>query len=59
MRYAILSTNNHPYSVLLIGIVSGTFSSIFNASMLLLVWETGEWRNWFRRGRSRVLLSGA
>lgn len=28
---------------LLIGIVSGTYSSIFNASMLLVVWENGEW----------------
>lgn len=27
---------------LLIGIVTGTYSSIFNASMLLVVWETGE-----------------
>jgi preprotein translocase subunit SecF len=27
---------------LLVGIVSGTYSSIFNASMLLVVWETGE-----------------
>lgn len=27
---------------LLIGIVSGTYSSIFNASMLLVVWENGE-----------------
>lgn len=27
---------------LLIGITSGTFSSIFNASMLLVVWENGE-----------------
>lgn len=32
---------------LLIGIFSGTYSSIFNASMLLVVWETGEWRTWF------------
>ncbi len=32
---------------LLIGILSGTYSSIFNASMLLVVWETGEWRRWF------------
>jgi preprotein translocase subunit SecF len=41
-----------------IGIVSGTFSSIFNASMLLVVWETGEWRQWFRRGqRSRAVAS--
>jgi preprotein translocase SecF subunit len=35
---------------LLIGILSGTYSSIFNASMLLVVWETGEWRSWFHRG---------
>ncbi|MBA3825244.1 MAG: protein translocase subunit SecF, partial [Ktedonobacterales bacterium] len=28
---------------LLVGIFSGTYSSIFNASMLLVVWETGEW----------------
>jgi preprotein translocase subunit SecF len=27
---------------LLIGMISGTYSSIFNASMLLVVWETGE-----------------
>jgi preprotein translocase SecF subunit len=30
--------------VLLVGIISGTYSSIFNASMLLVVWEKGEWR---------------
>jgi preprotein translocase SecF subunit len=30
--------------VLLIGIISGTYSSIFNASMLLVIWEKGEWR---------------
>jgi preprotein translocase SecF subunit len=34
---------------LLIGIASGTYSSIFNASMLLALWETGEWRRWFGR----------
>jgi preprotein translocase subunit SecF len=34
---------------LLVGIVSGTYSSIFNASMLLVVWETGELRKLFRR----------
>ena len=27
---------------LLIGIFSGTYSSIFNASMLLVIWERGE-----------------
>jgi preprotein translocase SecF subunit len=31
---------------LLIGIASGTYSSIFNASMLLVVWHNGEWRQW-------------
>lgn len=32
---------------LLIGIMSGTYSSIFNASMILVVWETKEYRKWF------------
>ena len=34
---------------LLIGIASGTYSSIFNASMILVVWETGEYKQWFGR----------
>jgi len=34
---------------LLIGIISGTYSSICNASPILVVWETGELRNLFRR----------
>ena len=34
---------------LLIGIASGTYSSIFNASMVLSVWENREYRNWFKR----------
>ncbi|HEU5348571.1 MAG TPA: protein translocase subunit SecF, partial [Ktedonobacterales bacterium] len=34
---------------LLIGIASGTYSSIFNASMILDVWETREYRTWFKR----------
>ena len=34
---------------LLIGILSGTFSSIFTASMLLVVWEKREWRRFFGR----------
>jgi preprotein translocase SecF subunit len=40
---------------LLIGIASGTYSSIFNASMILYVWETGELRGLlpWRRGRPR------
>ncbi len=35
--------------VLLIGIISGTYSSIFNASQLLVVWEHGEFKKLFRR----------
>jgi preprotein translocase subunit SecF len=35
--------------VLLIGIVTGTYSSIFIASTLLIVWEKGEWGRFFRR----------
>ncbi len=34
---------------LLIGIVSGTYSSIFNASQLLVAWEHGEIQRLFRR----------
>lgn len=41
---------------LLIGVVSGTYSSIFNASLLLVVWENGEVAGFFRRltGRQAV-----
>lgn len=38
-------------AVLLIGLISGTYSSIFNAAQLLVVWEHEEWKNWFGRGR--------
>lgn len=34
---------------LLIGVISGTYSSIFNASQLLVSWENGEIRRWFSR----------
>ncbi|NMB91106.1 MAG: protein translocase subunit SecF, partial [Chloroflexi bacterium] len=33
----------------LIGVFSGTYSSIFNASPILVVWENHEWRTWFHR----------
>ncbi len=39
----------HFVVILLIGIFSGTYSSIFNAPPILVVWENREWRNWFRR----------
>ncbi|HEY7064258.1 MAG TPA: protein translocase subunit SecF [Chloroflexota bacterium] len=38
---------------LLVGITAGTYSSIFNASMLLVVWENGEIRRLFGRGPKR------
>lgn len=34
---------------LIIGIGSGTYSSIFNAAQIMVVWENREWRTWFRR----------
>ncbi len=36
---------------LLVGIISGTYSSIFNASQLLVIWENGELGRLFGRGR--------
>ena len=36
---------------LLIGIISGTYSSIFNASLILVSWENRDWQRWFGRGR--------
>jgi preprotein translocase subunit SecF len=36
-------------ATLLIGMISGTYSSIFNAAPILVVWEKREWRTWFRR----------
>ena len=34
---------------LLVGMFSGSYSSGFNAAPLLIVWETQEWKTWFRR----------
>ena len=40
---------------LLVGIVSGTYSSIFNASMLLVIWEKGELgTRYLNRNRDRT-----
>ena len=36
-------------SILMIGLLSGTYSSIFIAAPTLVVWEKREWRNWFKR----------
>ncbi|MFD3165617.1 protein translocase subunit SecF [Herpetosiphon sp. NSE202] len=40
--------------ILLLGLISGTYSSIFNAAQLLVVWENREWRNWFGRGKDNA-----
>jgi preprotein translocase subunit SecF len=35
--------------ILLVGLLSGTYSSIFIAAPLLVVWENQEWKTWFGR----------
>jgi preprotein translocase subunit SecF len=47
-------TTRHFVAILLIGVFSGTYSSIFNAAPILVVWENREWRWWFRRNRARA-----
>jgi preprotein translocase subunit SecF len=42
-------TIRHFVVILLIGVFSGTYSSIFNASPILVVWELREWKTWFKR----------
>jgi preprotein translocase subunit SecF len=42
-------TIRHFIVILLVGILSGTYSSIFNAAQILVVWENKEWHTWFRR----------
>ncbi len=44
-------TIRHFVIILLVGIFSGTYSSIFNASPILVVWQNREWRSWFRGGQ--------
>jgi preprotein translocase subunit SecF len=41
-------TIRHFVTVLMIGMISGTYSSIFNAAAILVVWENREWRYWFK-----------
>ena len=38
--------------VLLVGLMSGTYSSIFIAAPILVVWENREWKTWFGRGEA-------
>ena len=41
--------------VLLVGLFSGTYSSIFISAPVLVVWENQEWRTWFSRERPRLV----
>jgi preprotein translocase subunit SecF len=36
--------------ILLVGLFSGTYSSIFIAAPILVLWEKREWKTWFKRG---------
>ena len=38
--------------ILLVGLLSGTYSSIFIAAPILVVWENKEWETWFRKTRT-------
>jgi preprotein translocase subunit SecF len=40
------TTTRHFIIILLIGMASGAYSSIFNAAAILVVWENREWENW-------------
>ena len=42
-------STRHFVLILLVGIFSGTYSSIFNAAPILVVWEKREWQTWFGR----------
>jgi preprotein translocase subunit SecF len=44
-------TIKHFVIILLVGVFSGTYSSIFNAAPILVVWENKEWRWWFNRSK--------
>jgi len=47
-------TIRHFVVILLVGVFSGTYSSIFNASPILVVWENREWHTWFRRNKQQL-----
>ncbi len=40
--------------ILLIGLFMGTYSSIFIAASILVVWEKKEWQTWFKRGQQQA-----
>lgn len=40
--------------ILLVGLLSGTYSSIFIAAPILVVWENKEWENWFKKPHNSI-----
>ncbi len=40
--------------ILLVGLFSGTYSSIFVAAPILVVWENKEWKRWFGKGKESL-----
>jgi protein-export membrane protein SecF len=50
-------TIRHFVTILLIGVLSGTYSSIFNASPILVVWENHEWRYWFHPSEWKEMIA--
>lgn len=49
-------TTRHFVITLLVGVFSGTYSSVFNAAPILVVWENREWKTWFK-GKSKDINS--
>jgi preprotein translocase subunit SecF len=41
--------------IMLIGLFSGTYSSIFIAAPLLVIWEKQEWSTWFKKSESTAI----
>ena len=49
-------TIRHFILIMIIGLLSGTYSSIFNASPILVVWHNHEWQQWFRRDKNSAAI---
>lgn len=41
-------------TILLVGLLSGTYSSIFIAAPILVVWQKKEWQSWFGRSNQPI-----
>ena len=46
-------TIRHFTVTLLVGLLSGSYSSVFTAAPLLVLWENREWNNLFHRKRAQ------